>query len=95
MKLTEKLDLILLELYKTKYDGKYYPIIEICQKANIPYDSIIEINEMGRRLQNDGYIKSILYLDGCSAYITPYGIEYCEKDSYNNTGNAIITNNYK
>lgn len=38
MKQSEKLDLILRELYKYKNDGKYYSIGRICDSLFIPID---------------------------------------------------------
>jgi hypothetical protein len=94
MKQSEKLDLILRELYKYKNDGKYYSIGWICQSLGIPLDSVLELNKLAHRLEDDGYIKTMFSHNDCSAELTTYGIEYCEEDSYSYSGHSIITNNY-
>ncbi len=94
MKQSEKLDLILRELYKYKNDGKYYSIGWICQTLNIPTDSILELNKIAHRLKDDSYINTIFSHNDCQAELTTYGIDYCEEDSYSYSGSAIINNNY-
>lgn len=94
MKQFEKLDLILRELYQYKNDGKYYSIGLICQKLNIPLDSFLELSKLARRLENDGFIKTIFTRNDCSAELTSYGIDYCEENSYTYSGHSVITNNY-
>lgn len=94
MKQSEKLDLILRELYKYKNDGKYYSIRRICETLNIPLDSFIELNKLAHRLKDDGFIDPMFIRNDCSAELTSYGIEYCEENSYTYSGHSIITNNY-
>jgi len=94
MKQSEKLDLILRELYKYKNDGKYYLIGWICQTLNIPVDSFLELNKLAHRLKDDGFITPLFTHNDCSAELTSYGIEYCEENSYTYSGHSIITNNY-
>ncbi len=94
MKQSEKLDLILRELYKYKNDGKYYSIGWIFQSLNIPLDSALELNKIAHRLQDDGFIKTMFTHNDCSAELTSCGIEYCEENSYTYSGHSIITNNY-
>lgn len=94
MKQSEKLDLILRELYKYKNDGRYYSIGLISQSLNIPLDSFLELRNLAHRLESDGYIKTIFTRDDCSATLTSYGIEYCEENSYSYSGQSVITNNY-
>jgi hypothetical protein len=94
MKQSEKLDLILRELYKYKNDGKYYSIGWICETLNIPIDSFLELNKLAHRLNDDGYINTMFRDNDCSAELTSYGIEYCEENSYSYSGHSIITNNY-
>ncbi len=94
MKQSEKLDLILRELYKYKNNGKYYSINVICQALNIPIDSSLELNKIAHRLKDDGFINPIFTHNDCSAELTSYGIEYCEENSYSYSGNSIISNNY-
>ena len=94
MKQSEKLDLILRELYKYKNRGKYLSIGYICQSLEIPLDSILELRSLSKRLETDGYIKTIFTRDDCNADLTSYGIEYCEETSYSYSGHSVITNNY-
>ncbi len=94
MKQSEKLDLILRELYKYKNDGKYYSIGWICETHNISLDSVLELNKLAHRLKDDGYINTMFKHNDCMAELTTYGIEYCEEDSYSYSGHSIITNNY-
>ena len=94
MKQSEKLDLILRELYQYKNDGKYYSIGWICQSLNIPLDSILELNKLAHRLKDDGFINTMFTHNDCSAELTSFGIEYCEENSYTYSGHSIITNNY-
>ncbi len=94
MKQSEKLDLILRELYKYKNDGKYHSIGLICQSLNIPLESLSELNKIATRLKDDGFIKASITLQDCSGELTSYGIEYCEENSYSYSGHSIITNNY-
>lgn len=94
MKQSEKLDLILRDLYKYKNDGKNYSIGNICQTLNIPIDSDLELNKLAHRLKKDGYINALFTHNDCLAELTSYGIEYCEGDSYSYSGHSIITNNY-
>lgn len=94
MKQSEKLDLILKELYKYKNDGGYYSIGWLCESLNIPLDSNLELNKLAHRLKKDGYINAIFTHNDCSAELSTYGIEYCEEDSYSYSGSSIITNDY-
>ncbi|MHA8061420.1 hypothetical protein PQG22_09105 [Aquirufa beregesia] len=94
MKQSEKLDLILRELYNYKNDGRYYSIGWICETLNIPVDSIYELSNLTRRLNDDGYINPSFSYDEYSAQLNSYGIEYCEENSYTYSGHSIITNNY-
>lgn len=94
MKQSEKLDLILRELYKHKNDGTYYSIGVICENINIPLDSNIELMNLARRLENDDFIKPLYTLNNCSAELTSYGIEYCEENSYSYSGSSVTTNSY-
>jgi hypothetical protein len=91
---SEKLDLILRELYKYKNDRKSYSIRDICKSHNIPIDSDVELNTIAHRLENDGLIKAYYKYKDCIAQLTSHGIEYCEENSYTELGHSIITNNY-
>ena len=93
MKQTEKFDLILRELYKYRNDGNYYSIYDICQEINVPFDSVMEIEKISHRLHDDGYVDAIFLVNGASAQLTSYGIDYCEGDSYTYKGQPLITNN--
>lgn len=94
MKQSEKLDLILRELYNHKNDGSCYSIGEICRTLNIPLDSVSEIRLLANRLETDGFIKAVITCGDSSAELTSYGIEYCEENSYSYSEHSIITNNY-
>lgn len=94
MKQSEKLDLILNELFKYKNDGNYHSIGAICETLKIPINSNIELINLAHRLKNDGYINTLFQSGDCYATLTTYGIEYCEEDSYSYKGSAIITNIY-
>ncbi|GEM_PF-932368 len=94
MKQSEKLDLILRELYKYKNDGKYYSIDSICQTLNIPIDSVLELNKLAHRLKEDGYINVMFRHNDSIAELTTHGIDYCEENSYSYIGHPIMTNNY-
>jgi hypothetical protein len=94
MKQSEKLDLSIRELYKHKNDGNYYSIGNICRSLNIPLDSMLELNKLAHRLEDDGFIETMFVLNDCSAELTSYGIEYCEENSYSYSGHSVITNNY-
>jgi low affinity Fe/Cu permease len=94
MKQLEKLDLILRELYKYKNNGGYYSIKDICEEANIPIDSDLEINKLAHRLKDDGLIEPLFTFNDASATLSSYGIDYCEGDSYSYSGHSVITNNY-
>lgn len=94
MKQSEKLDLILRELYKYKNDGRFYSFKEIFQTINIPFDSIDELLSLGERLEDDRYINASFTNGDCVAKLTSYGIEYCEDDSYSYSGHSVVTNNY-
>lgn len=94
MKQSEKLDLILRELYKTKNDGTPYSISDIFRNLNIPLDSTFELLSIAELLKDDGFIKSFTMLTDCDALLTSRGIKYCEENSYSNPGHSILTNNY-
>src|SRR5690554_1609179 len=94
MKQSEKLDLILRELYQYKNDGIRYSIRFICGFLDIPLDSNNEIYTLTGRLKYDGYVKANFLPDDCIAELTSHGIEYCEENSYSYTGKSLITNNY-
>lgn len=94
MKQSEKLDLILRELYKYRNDGKYYSIAQVCETLSIPIASASEINTLAHRLKEDRYINATFVLNDCNAALTTHGIEYVEEDSYSYSGHSVITNNY-
>lgn len=93
MKQSEKLDLILKQLYDFKFDGRYYDIAEILSNKGCEV-SFDEAFSLGRRLQSEGLIKFIGTKDGASATLTSEGVEYSESDSYTFKGSAVITNHY-
>lgn len=94
MKQSEKLDLILRELYKYKNDNRFYSIEDIFHTLNTPLDSLYETINLGERLKDAGFINAVFTNEGCVAKLTSYGIEYCEENSYTFTGHSVITNNY-
>lgn len=94
MKQSEKLDLILRELYKHKHDGHYHSIKEICDNLNIDIAANAEVPSLAHRLKNDSLINAHFMLNDAMASLTTYGIDYCEEDSYTYRGSSIITNNY-
>lgn len=94
MKLSEKRDLILRELYNHKNDGSNYSIGQICKALNIPLDSVLEISKLASHLKTDGLINAVITNGDSLAELTSYGIEYCEENSYSYSGHSIITNNY-
>jgi hypothetical protein len=94
MKQSEKLDLILRDLYKYKNDGHHHSIGLICKALNIPLDSDLEMGNLASRLKTDGLINATITIGDSSAELTSSGIEYCEENSYSYTGHSIITNNY-
>jgi hypothetical protein len=94
MKQVEKLDIILKELYKYRFDGKFYDIGTLLEDLKIDVEPHTELRMLGKRLEEDGFIKTIWQRYGPSACLTSYGIEYCEENSYTYTGQSVITNNY-
>lgn len=94
MKQSEKLDLILRELYQYKNDGTRRSIGFICRSINIPLDTYNEIHTLTGKLKNDGYVKANFLNNDCNAELTSHGIEYCEENSYSYNGNSLITSNY-
>jgi len=95
MNQSEKLDLILRELYKYRFDGKYYSIDSIVKTLNIPLQTT-ECNTLGHKLENDGFIKAIFSATDCHAEISPKGVAYCERegDSVTFSGQSSVTNNF-
>ena len=94
MKQSEKLDLILRELYKYKNESRFYSFKEIFETINISFDSVNELVRLGERLEANGFINAIITNGDCSGKLTSYGIEYCEEDSYSYSGHSVVTNNY-
>ncbi|SHH92901.1 Alpha C protein N terminal [Flavobacterium sp. CF108] len=94
MKQTEKLDLLLRELYKHKFDGHVHSLTQICEEKDLPIEPHNEVRLLAHRLIDDGFITGNFTLDDCLAEITSYGVEYCEDDSYTYKGSSLITNNY-
>jgi len=82
MKQSEKLDLILRELYKYRFDGRYYNIGGLLIDLNIDFEEYTELRMLCKRLEDDGLIKTMWVKAGANACLTSYGIEYCEETSY-------------
>lgn len=93
MKQSAKLDIILKGLYDFRFDGKYYSVKEILYNSDIEA-SVDEIFSLGKKLEEDGYIRFLGGHNDVSASITAEGIEYVEDDSYSITGTPITNNNY-
>ncbi|WP_424492597.1 hypothetical protein [Salinimicrobium sp. GXAS 041] len=94
MKQIEKLDILLKELYKERFNNQYFDPEEIYGSLNID----ISENEQSlilERLEELGLIKTFSTKDGDGAKITSSGIEYCEEDSFSEKGSPVITNNYQ
>lgn len=89
MKHKEKLDVVLRGLYRYRFDGKYYPILQILEEQGLTYD-INEPRHIAKRLNEDGYVKMVATKDRTSVCITSKGVEYCEQDSYALPGNSIV-----
>lgn len=94
MKQSEKLDLVLRELYKTKNDRIPYSISRIFHNLNIPLDSTSEPLTIAEHLEQDGFIKAFTMLVDCDALLTSRGILFCQENSYSSPGHSILTNNY-
>ena len=89
MKHKEKLDIVLRGLYRYKFDGKYYPILQIIEEQGLAYGNN-EPRHIAKRLNEDGYAKMVATKDRTSVCITSKGVEYCEQDSYALPGSSII-----
>jgi len=95
MKQTEKLDLILRELYKHRYNGNSYPIEGICQTLGIAVSGKYEVLSLAHLLNDKGLINlTLLSQSRVHASLTSYGVQYCEGDSFTFSGHSVITNNY-
>ena len=94
MKQTEILDLLLKGLYEEGKD-KFCSLGMIVNKYNIPINTIDELRRLAKRLESDGLVKNPIYTrSDITVYLSSYGIDYCEGDSYTYRGKAIITNHY-
>lgn len=72
----DKIDTILKELYKYKYDGQSYSIRELTNKElNL---SIMEALDLAKKLKNHNYIDYVGSPDGPLAEIKSGGIEHIE-----------------
>lgn len=94
MKQSEKLDIILKELYQYRFDGKYYDIGGLLNDLNIDFEPYTELRMLGKRLVDDGLIKTIWVRQGPAASLTSRGIDYCEETSYSYNNSPIVNNNY-
>lgn len=76
MTIQQKKDIVLKELYKYKFDGRYYNIVGILRGSE-PV-SLEEASSIGRSLDSNGYIKFSGSKQDASAKITAEGVEYVE-----------------
>lgn len=89
MKQSDKLDLILLSLYRQKYDGLWHSLPVICSEAEIEITNDIEMVMLTTRLINEELINAETAGGEIKAVITSDGINFCETDSFAHPGLAI------
>ncbi len=77
MTIQQKKDIVLKELYKYKFDGRYYNIVDILSEPE-PV-SLEEASSIGKSLDSKGYIKFSGSKQDASAKITAEGVEYVEE----------------
>lgn len=93
MKHVEKLDLVLRELYKYRFNGKKYSIKEIINNIGLdamPREPII----IGKRLEEEGLIEFTPTKESAYAKINSFGIEYCESTSHTDISISISSFNF-
>lgn len=96
MTIEEKKKIVLKELYKYKFDGRYYVIVDILEKfVQVGYNEAFSI---GEALENQGFIKFVASKQGASAEITSDGVEYVESyllDNINYSPSDLFTEGEK
>jgi hypothetical protein len=93
MKHVEKLDLVLRELYKHRFDGILYSITDILAEIG-GNPNLQEAKMIGKRLEEDGHIVYVESSDSADARIDSRGIQYCEASSYIDESIAISQFNF-
>jgi len=88
-----KRDLILRELYKYKFDGRYYSISWIADQIGISIGRE-EAFQIGRTLETDGVIQGVGSHDGYAGKISVAGVDYVETNSFSAPNHSILTNTY-
>lgn len=91
MRPTEKLDLILKELYKFRHKDDYFSLDIVIRSARIPLTEDAELKVMATLLAKDSLIEFKDLDFEITARITFDGILFCEKNSYAYPGYPIIT----
>lgn len=96
MKQSEKLDIILKELYEKRDERKPVLINELVKSAGLEV-SQQELIRLCRKLKEDHYIAlQEVSNTRMMGRITAEGISYCEEDSYSQKGQSVlnVTHNY-
>lgn len=93
MKQSEKLDIVLRELYNRRDDMHYHDAREILVEKGIDV-SDMEIMRIGDRLTSDGLVENIHAVGHAILYIKSRGVEYCEENSYSSIGRSLLTMDY-
>jgi hypothetical protein len=78
MTIQQKKEIVLKALYKYKFDGRYYEIVDILKEFE-PI-RIEEASSIGRSLDSNGYIKFSGSKQDASAKITAEGVDYVESN---------------
>lgn len=94
MKHVEKLDLVLRELYKHRFDGRNYSILHILYEFG-GEPSLEEALIIGERLDKDNLIIYAGTKSSAEGRINSYGIEYCESSSHVDNSIPISQFNYE
>lgn len=69
---------VLKELYKHKYDGRNYSIYDILADKCDQIISVDEVHDIGKKLEQQGYIRFAMYKEGGDGAINSDGIEFVE-----------------
>lgn len=83
MTIQQKREIVLKELYKHKFDGRYYNIVDIL--GGFDPGSLEEASSIGNSLDSNGYIKFSGSKQDASAKITAEGVEYVETSLIKNS----------
>ncbi len=93
MKQKARLDYLLNELYKNKSIDQMSNVYAITDKMPVDINRS-EAKIMAERLFKLDLIKISYSSTSLRAKLTSIGIEYCEEDSFTNTGEPVINHNY-